>query len=143
MQLIEVQVAEIVDGLAGDGEEQAGCAQPRTVAIGTGALHHDFFKPLFHACAGFAALAVTAIVPLDAARNAAETDLFAFPIVAYDLRFGRHGELQFLLDAIEDEVAHALRQLLPRACRARNPGSSQGCTSRGHPTCPGCTCTLP
>ena len=89
VQLVEVELADVVDGLAGDGEQQPRGAQPRAVAVGAGVLDHHLVEPRLHPRAGFAALPVAAVVPLDAPRDAAEADLLALPIVALDLRVRR------------------------------------------------------
>ena len=68
VQLVEVELADVVDGLAGDGEQQPGGADPRAVAVGAGVLDHHLVEPRLHPRAGFAALPVAAVV---AARCAA------------------------------------------------------------------------
>ncbi len=80
VQLVEVELAHVVDGLARDGEEQPGGAQARAVAVGAGVLHHHFVEPRLHAGVGLAALPVAAVVPLDPARDSAEADLLPVPI---------------------------------------------------------------
>ena len=79
VQLVEVELADVVDGLAGDGEQQPGGAEPRAVAVGAGVLDHHLVEPRLHPGAGFAALPVAAVVPLDAPRDPAEADLLALP----------------------------------------------------------------
>src|SRR5262249_10116555 len=90
-QLVEMKLPDLVEIFALDGEEQAGGADPGSAAIGAGVLDHDLVEPGFHAGAGFAALAVAAVVALDAAGDAAEADSFAFAVFAAYFGFGRRG----------------------------------------------------
>ena len=71
VQFVEVQLADVVDRLAADGEEQAGRAQPRAVAVRARLLDHDLVEPLLHPRVHFAALAVAAVVTLDPPCDAA------------------------------------------------------------------------
>src|SRR5207302_9604579 len=114
MQLVEVELADVVDGLSRDGEQEAGRTDARALAVGAGVLHHHLVEPGLHPGTRFAALPVTAVVPLDAPRDAAEADLLAFPVAAFLLRLGRRGRQDFLLDAVEDRTAHLLGQVFPR-----------------------------
>ena len=75
----KLQLADVVDGLAGDGEQQPRGADARAVAVGTGVLDHHLVEPGLHPGARFAALPVAAVVPLDPPRDAAEADLLALP----------------------------------------------------------------
>ena len=79
VQLVEVQLADVVDGLAGDGEQQPRRAQPRAVAVGAGVLDHHLVEPRLHPRVRLAALPVAAVVALDAPGDAVEADLLALP----------------------------------------------------------------
>ena len=79
VQLVEVELADVVDGLAVDGEQQPRRADARAVAVGTGVLDHHLVEPRLHPGVGLAALPVAAVVALDAAGDAAEADLLALP----------------------------------------------------------------
>ena len=115
VQLVEVKLAHVVDRLAVDGEQQPGGAHARAFAVRAGVLHHDFVEPRFHSGAGFAALAVAAVVPFDAPRDAAEADRFALRVLPFGLRVGGHAHHDFpVLEPFEDRVPHGLRQLFPR-----------------------------
>ena len=79
MQLVEVELAELVDGLAVDREQQPRRAEARAVAVGAGVLDHHLVEPRLHPRVGLAALPVAPVVALDAPRDAAEADLLALP----------------------------------------------------------------
>ena len=83
--------------LAVDGEQQPRGAHARAVAVGAGVLDHHLVEPRLHARVGLAALAVAAVVPLDAPRDAAEADLLALPLVALDLRVRRRRTITIFL----------------------------------------------
>ncbi len=139
VQFVEVELADLVDGLALDGEQQPGGPDARAVAIGAGVLHHHLVEPGLHPGTGFAALPVAAVVPLDAPRDSAEADLLAFRVFAFDLRLGRHADHDLLaIEPVQDRVAHRSRAASPRAFRARSEAPSTGCTSPARPRCPGC-----
>src|SRR5262245_59116310 len=114
MQLVEIHLADLVDVFAGNGEQQPGRAEPGAVAIGAGKLDHHLVQPGLDTGTRLAALAVSAVIPLDAPRNPVEAHLLPFPIVALHFRIGRRHGRDFLLDAVEDGVARRLRQALPR-----------------------------
>src|SRR5437899_553476 len=97
VQLIEMQLADVVDRFACNREQQPGRSDAGAVAIGTDVLDHHLVEPSFHSRAGFASLPVTAIMALDSPRDAAEADLFAFPTIALLLRLRRHQQGYFLL----------------------------------------------
>ena len=82
VQLVEVQLAHLLDGLSRDGEQLPGGAQPPALAVGAGVLDHHLVQPLLHAGAGLAALPVAAVVALDPPGDAAEADRLALPVVA-------------------------------------------------------------
>src|SRR5262249_39277967 len=123
-EFVEVQPAHVVDAFPRHGEEQARGTQARAFAIRAGALHHDLVEPLLHAGVGFAALPVAAIVAFNAARDAAEADLFALPVVALHLAIGRHHHRDFSIDAVEYRVARGFGQFLPR--RVEREGNRLG-----------------
>src|SRR5213075_2502875 len=75
VQLIEMELADVVNGLARNGEQQPGCADPGAVAIGARVLDHHLVEPGLHPGACFASLPVAAVIPLDAPRDSAEADL--------------------------------------------------------------------
>src|SRR5688500_9034840 len=78
-------------------------------------LDHHLVEPGFHARAALAALAIPAVVPLDASRDPMEADLLALPVLAFGLRLGRCDDRDLLrLDAVQDRAVHRLRQILPR-----------------------------
>src|SRR4029078_13524703 len=99
-QLVEVQLPDLVQGLAADGEEHARRADPRTVAVRTDVLAHHLVEPLLHSRVGLAALAVAAIPALDTRGDARETDfpadLGGDPLSTGALDAGRFRELQLL-----------------------------------------------
>ncbi len=82
MKLVEVELAELMNGLAADREAQPRGPDPCAVAVGTGVLDHHVVEPGLHARVGLAFLAVPAVAPLDPAGDSAEADLLAFPVVA-------------------------------------------------------------
>ena len=115
VQLVEVHLAEIVDGLSVDGEEQPGRADARSLAVRAGVLHHHLVEPRLHPRVRLAALPVPAVMPLDAPRDPVKADLLAFRVLALDLRLRRHPHHEFLaVEPVQDRVPHGLRQLLPR-----------------------------
>ena len=115
VELVEVQLAEVVDRFFRDGEELAGRAQARAVAVRAGALDHHLVEPLFHPRVHLPLLAVAAIVPLDAPRDPVEPDLPSVMVVAVDLGVGRRAHRDRpRIDAVEDGVARSFRQVLPR-----------------------------
>ncbi len=129
VQLVEVELADVVDGLAGDGEQQPRGPDARAVAIGAGVLHHHFVEPGLHARVRLAALPVAAVVPLDPPGDSAEADLLAFPVVALHLRLGRRRRARSSASMpYEDRVAHRVPAASPTAYRARSRASSTGCT---------------
>src|SRR5205085_9053827 len=65
VQLVEVELADLVDRLAGDGEQEPGGPDPRPLAVGAGVLDHHLVEPGLHAGVRLAPLAVAAVVPLD------------------------------------------------------------------------------
>ncbi len=115
MQFVEVELRDVVDGPAVDGEEQPGRPKPGAAAIGTRALHHDLVEPRLHLRTALAALAVAAVVAFDAPGDPVEADVLAFPVVSPDagLRWRRQPDLP-RVDAVQDRVPRAVRQLVPR-----------------------------
>jgi hypothetical protein len=87
LQLVEVELPDLEDRLAFDGEQESGRAQPRALAVRTRVLDHHLVEPLLHLRIGFTALTIPAIPALDPPRDAVEADLLAFVIVAPDLGF--------------------------------------------------------
>ena len=141
VQLVEVELPELVDRLAGDREQQARRAEPRAVAVGAGVLDHHLVEPRFHPRVGFAALAVAPVVALDAAGDAAEADLLA-------LRDRRASPSRRAATSARASSARCRRgsrlravsgRSLPRRVEREVAAPSPGCTSSGRPTCPGCT----
>ena len=115
VQLIEMELPDIVHVLATDRELEPRRAEPRAVAVGTGAFDHDLVEPGFHIGAGFATLPIAAIVAFDAACDSMKPDLAAFPLTARLLRVGRHGHRDFLrVEAVQDHVPRRFRKVLPR-----------------------------
>jgi hypothetical protein len=115
VQLVEMKLPGVVDRLAADREQQPGVANPRALAVRTGVLDHHLVEPRFHFRAGFPALTVAAVVPLDPARDAAEADLLPFPVVAFDLRLGwRVQHDLFRVNPVEDGAARLLGKIAPR-----------------------------
>src|SRR5262249_60595439 len=99
---------------ARNGEQTPGRTPPRALAVGADVLHHHLVEPGFHPGIRFAPLPVAAVMPLDAPRDPAEADLFAFPLAALLLGFRRHGQRDFLLvHPLEDGVTPRFWQLLP------------------------------
>src|SRR6202034_1602424 len=92
VQLVEVELADVVDGLSLDGKQQPGGADAGPLAVGTGVLHHHLVEPGLHPGVGFASLPVPAVLPLNPPRDPAEADLLAFRILALDLRLRRHAQ---------------------------------------------------
>src|SRR5262249_6808954 len=91
LELVEVELAEIVDRLAADGEAQPGGPDPRAVAVGAGELDHHIVEPGLHPGVGLATLAITPVATLDPPRDPAEADLLALPVAAASLRLRRRG----------------------------------------------------
>src|ERR1039457_2947865 len=92
VQLVEMELTDVVDALALDGEEQPGGTHARAFAVGAGVLYHHFVEPRLHAGARLAALPVAPIVPFDAPRDPAKADRFAFRFFPLGLRFRRRDE---------------------------------------------------
>ena len=114
LQLVEVQLPDVVDGLAFDGEQQAAGPQPRPRAVGARVLDHHLVEPLLHSGVGFSALAIAAVVALDAARDAVEADFLALVVVPPYSRFGRRRQHDLLrIDAVEHRLPHLLLQIFP------------------------------
>src|ERR1019366_1276101 len=115
VQLVEVELADVVDALALDGEEQPRGTHTRTFAIGAGVLHHHFVEPRLHAGARLAALPVAPVLPFDAPRDPAEADRLALRFFPLGLRLPRGDQRAFpVVEPLQDGVPHRLRQLLPR-----------------------------
>src|SRR5262249_60270342 len=104
--------------LARDGKRRAGAPRAPPVAIGTVTFHHPLVEPLLHACAGFAALPVAAVISLDAARDPVKADFVLVPVLTLHLGFGGRDCSQFpAVQPVEDGVADGLRQFLPRSVK--------------------------
>jgi hypothetical protein len=115
VQLVEVELADVVDGLSRDGEQEARPPHPGAVAVGTGLLDHYLVEPFLHPRAGLAALAIAAVVALDAAGDAMEADLAPLVLLALRLRLRRRHERDLAgIDAVENRLPRRLRQRLPR-----------------------------
>ena len=104
-QFIEVQLADIVNILAGNREQQPGCAQPRSVAVRAGAFDHHLVQPVFHPRIRFAPLPVPSITAFDASCDAAKAHLFTVAVVPFLFRIGRSdNRYLFLVCAVQDRV---------------------------------------
>ena len=135
MQLVEVQLAEVVDGLARDGEQEPRGADARAVAVRTDVLDHHLVEPGLHLGAGFAALTVAAIVPLDPSRDPAESHFLPFPVVTLDFCFRRRGQHDLLrVDPVQDRSAHAVGQIGPARLERKAQGLREAVH---HPAIPG------
>ena len=134
VQLVEVQLADLVNGPAADLEQQPRRRKPRPLTIGTGVLHHDLVEPRLHPRVRFAALPVAAVVALDPARDAAESDLPAFVAGTLDLRVGRGDEGDLArFDAVENGGPGALGKILPGHVE---PEAERGGEAEHHPAIP-------
>ena len=96
VELVEIELAELVDGLACNGEAEPGGPEPRAVAVGAGVLDHHAVEPGLHPGVRLAFLPVTAVAPLDPPGDSAEADLLALPVVAASLRLRRRAEHDLL-----------------------------------------------
>ena len=115
LQLVEVQLAQLVEVAAVDPEEQPRRAHARALALRARALDHHLVEPLLHARVRFAALAVPPVVPLDPARDPVKADLAPVRTAAKHLRIRRRHHLDLRgADAVEDGVANRFGQQLPR-----------------------------
>jgi hypothetical protein len=114
VELIEVHLADVVERAAGDGEQLPRPSQPRALAVRADLLDHHLVEPRFHPRVRLAALAVMAVVALDAPGDAVEADLTAFPVVAPDSCVGRRLQDDLArLDAVQDRGPGRLGQLIP------------------------------
>src|SRR5215211_3046953 len=114
MELVEVKLADIVKGLAANREQQSCRPDARAIAVRARVLDHHLIQPSFHTRAGLVALAVPAIMPLDAARDALEANLAALPFRMFHLGFGREQNRDFSrLDAVENRLSSVLGERLP------------------------------
>ena len=119
MQLVEVHPPEVVDGAAGDAELQARRTQPGAAAIRTDVFDHHAIQPGLHAGARNVALAIAAIMALDAAGNALERILVPQPVFLAYLGIRRHPQLQRLaLGAVHHQFLGFGRELPPRRLQA-------------------------
>ena len=110
MQLVEVQLSDLVNGLASNLEEQPRRRQPRALTIGTGVLHHDLVEPCFHPRVCFAALAIPSVVALDPARDAAESH-FASRLVGHPDRLA-DAKAQPSVGSVGDSYDNALAETI-------------------------------
>src|SRR5437763_1387134 len=111
MQLIEVELAEVVDALAGDREQEPRRPQSRALAVGTGVLDHDLIEPRFHPRASLATLPVATIVSLDSPRDPMEADLAPLPLASRILRIRRTHDRDLLrLEPEEDRLPRRIAQ---------------------------------
>ena len=83
-----MQLPEIVNALAGDGEEEPRLPQAGAFAVGTRALDHYFVEPFLHPRAGFAPLAIPPVIALDTPGDALKADVLALMLVELHLRVG-------------------------------------------------------
>ena len=135
LQLVEVELPDVVNGAAADGEQQPRRPDARALAVGARVLDHHLVEPRLHLRARLAALAVAAIVALDAPGDAAEADFAALVLRRLHLGVGRrrHRDLP-RLDAVEDGLADFLGQLLPRRVERETERVRQ---AEHHPSVPG------
>src|SRR3954466_8804698 len=114
MQLVEVQLPEIVDVPAVDGEQQSRRPHAGAIAVRASALDHDLVEPCLHARVRLASLAITPVVPLDAPCNAVKTNLAAFLVVAPHPGIRRRGNWNFAAaDSVENRLSRLVRPSLP------------------------------
>ena len=111
-------------------------AQARAVAVRAGVLDHHLVEPRLHPRVRLAALAVAAVVALDAPRDAAEADLAALLVVAPDLRVGRRSAARSSSARCRrgSRPDGRLGQLLSTASRAETERLRQ---AEHHPAVPG------
>src|SRR5262245_22165139 len=102
MELVEVELAQIVDGLAGDREAKPRGPHTGTLAVGAGVLDHNVIEPGFHPRVRLGLLPIPAIASFDPPGDPAEADLLALPVIATSLRLRRRCEHDLPIDAIED-----------------------------------------
>ena len=115
LQLVEVQLAELVDVAAVDREQQARRAHARALALRARALDHHLVEPLLHPRVRLASLAVAPVVPLDPPGDAVKADLASVRTAAQHLRVRRRHHLDLRrAEAVEDGLARRFRQRLPR-----------------------------